>query len=75
MLDHSDPGRLFVVENGVNGTKLSSKIAAGNQPVGGSMTLTLQKRNLGGYPDCDTIMIEFEFKDGTQMVRLFVLYH
>ncbi|XP_053490418.1 E3 ubiquitin-protein ligase DTX3L1 [Ictalurus furcatus] len=54
------------VENGISGHKINSKIVNGNQPDDGQMSITHLRRNVEGYPDCDTIQINFEFDDGIQ---------
>ncbi|MCI4374404.1 hypothetical protein PGIGA_G00005840 [Pangasianodon gigas] len=57
------------VENcadGTSGHKRNSKIVNGNQPDDGRMSITHLRRNVEGYPDCDTIQINFEFEDGIQ---------
>lgn len=34
------------------------------------MSITHLMRNVEGYPDCDTIQINFEFDDGVQTVSV-----
>ncbi|CAM4723488.1 unnamed protein product [Leuciscus chuanchicus] len=51
------------------GTKKHKKtdlIKQGNQPDGGQMNYTIERRSLPGYPGCDTIQITFHFDDGIQ---------
>ncbi|KAI4871247.1 hypothetical protein NFI96_019776 [Prochilodus magdalenae] len=57
------------VENSINGTstlKRGSQIVEGNQPDGGHMTMMVQRRSVEGYPDYDTLQINFVFEDGIQ---------
>ncbi|KAK3572022.1 hypothetical protein QTP86_022252 [Hemibagrus guttatus] len=50
-----------------NGTiKRNSKIVNGNQPDDGRMSIIHLIRSVEGYPDCDTMQINFEFEDGIQ---------
>ncbi|XP_058228777.1 E3 ubiquitin-protein ligase DTX3L1 isoform X2 [Hemibagrus wyckioides] len=49
-----------------NGTiKINSKIVSGNQP-DGRMSIMHLRRNVEGYPNYDTIQMNFEFEDGIQ---------
>ncbi|XP_017555789.1 E3 ubiquitin-protein ligase DTX3L1 isoform X1 [Pygocentrus nattereri] len=60
------------VEKSINGTstfKRSSEVVEGNQPDGGQMTVIVQRRSVEGYPDCDTLQINFVFEDGIQMEK------
>ncbi|XP_060776596.1 E3 ubiquitin-protein ligase DTX3L1 [Neoarius graeffei] len=52
-------------EKSANG-KINSEIVNGNQPDNGRMTITHLRRNVEGYPDCDTIQMNFEFDNGIQ---------
>ncbi|KAF7708663.1 E3 ubiquitin-protein ligase DTX3L1 [Silurus meridionalis] len=52
--------------NGTIGHKINSKIVIGNQPDDGKMSIMHARRNVEGYPDCDTIQMNFEFDDGIQ---------
>ncbi|XP_066539897.1 E3 ubiquitin-protein ligase DTX3L1 [Hoplias malabaricus] len=57
------------VKQGINRTsslQRSIKIVEGNQPDGGYMSMALLRRNVEGYPDHDTIQINFIFEDGIQ---------
>ncbi|KAK2854798.1 hypothetical protein Q7C36_006667 [Tachysurus vachellii] len=55
------------VQNGTNGaSKKNSKIVNGNQPDDGRMSIMHLRRNVEGYPKCDTIQINMEFEDGIQ---------
>ncbi|KAF5888494.1 E3 ubiquitin-protein ligase DTX3L-like, partial [Clarias magur] len=46
--------------------KKPSKIVNGNQPDDGRMSIARLTRNVEGYPDCETIQMNFEFDDGIQ---------
>ncbi|XP_036435012.1 E3 ubiquitin-protein ligase DTX3L1 [Colossoma macropomum] len=57
------------VDRSINGTstfKRGSEVVEGDQPDGGQMTVTVQRRSVEGYPDCDTLQINFVFEDGIQ---------
>ncbi|KAI5608759.1 E3 ubiquitin-protein ligase DTX3L isoform X1 [Silurus asotus] len=54
------------VTNGSIRHKINSKIVTGNQPDDGKMSIMHMRRNVEGYPDCDTIQMNFEFDDGIQ---------
>lgn len=56
-------------EKSANG-KINSEIVNGNQPDNGRMTITHLRRNVEGYPDYDTIQMNFEFNDGIQTVSV-----